>query len=103
MVEHIVAFKFNENYTPEKGKLLVETLLAFKGRIPGIIDITAGLNVTEESSSIHKQGYQLGLRVTFEDQEALRQYGPHAVHQHYVSLLDGIIDNVVVIDYPIAK
>ncbi|WP_223192910.1 Dabb family protein [Paenibacillus sedimenti] len=101
MFEHLVSFKFNANYTPQQESQLVETLLAFKNQIPGIVELTAGVNVTEETDNIH--GFTLGLRVTFEDQEALRQYGPHPVHQQFVKMLDGILDSVVVIDYPIKK
>ncbi|MFH5181889.1 Dabb family protein [Paenibacillus sp. TAB 01] len=101
MYEHIVCFKFNERFQPEMEKGLLEALLSFKGRIPGIVDLTAGINVTEETGNIH--GYTLGLRVTFENQEALRAYGPHPAHQQFVGMLDGILDNVVVVDYPIAN
>ncbi|WP_240418339.1 Dabb family protein [Paenibacillus periandrae] len=100
MYEHIVAFKFNENYKPEHEKQLLESLLSFKGRIPGVVDMTAGVNVTEETDNI--RGYTLGLRVTFEDKQSLQQYGPHPVHQQFVQLLDGIIESVIVIDYPIS-
>jgi hypothetical protein len=101
MFEHLVSFKFKEMLPAPKEKELLETLLSFKERIPGIVDMSAGVNVTDEVGNIH--GYTLGLRVTFQDQESLRQYGPHPVHQQFVKLLDGILDNVVVIDYPIGK
>lgn len=55
--------------------------------------------MTEEQENVH--GYTLGLRVTFESQEALRAYGPHPAHQKFVSMLEGILENVVVVDYPI--
>jgi hypothetical protein len=101
MFEHLVLFEFNEKMNPQKEKELIEFLLSFKDSIPGIIELTAGINVTEETENIH--GYSLGLRVTFQDREALRQYGPHPIHQQFVKLLDGIIENVVVMDYPISK
>jgi hypothetical protein len=101
MFEHLVSFKFNENLDPQKEKELLETLLSFKNKIPGIVDLSAGVNVTEETDNV--QGYTLGLRVTFEDQESLRQYGPHPLHQQFVKSLEGIIENVIVIDYPIVK
>ncbi|WP_426449489.1 Dabb family protein [Paenibacillus sp. S-38] len=100
MYEHIVAFRFKEGIPPEKERELLAQLHSFKGRIPGIIELTAGVNATEEYGNIH--GYTLGLRVTFESLEALRAYGPHPVHQQFVQSLGGILDNVVVIDYPIA-
>lgn len=99
MFEHLVVFKFNANVTPAKQQELLDQLLSFKGRIPGIVDMSAGINVTEETDNIH--GYTLGLRVTFEDREALRTYGPHPVHQQFVRSLDGILESVVVADYPI--
>ncbi|GGF96003.1 Dabb family protein [Paenibacillus abyssi] len=99
MFEHLVTFKFNNKITPQKQQELLHLLLSFKGHIPGIVDLTAGINVTEETDN--QQGYTLGLRVTFENQEALRQYGPHPVHQQFVQSLDGIIDNVIVVDYPV--
>ncbi|MNN67557.1 Stress responsive A/B Barrel Domain protein [compost metagenome] len=99
MYEHLVAFKFNENYNPQSEEKLLQTLLALKDAIPGIVELTAGVNATEETENIH--GYTLGLRVTFADQEALRQYGPHPAHRHFVELLEGIIENVIVVDYPI--
>ncbi|MDF2720243.1 MAG: stress protein [Paenibacillus sp.] len=63
MFEHLVSFKFNETYTVDKEKVLLDTLMTFKERIPGIVELTAGVNVTEEVDNIH--GYTLGLRVTF--------------------------------------
>ncbi|MBS4202351.1 Dabb family protein [Bacillus sp. FJAT-49732] len=100
MYEHMVFFKFIETITPEKEQELLEKLLRFKEKIPGIVELTAGFNVTEEEE--RKQGYSLGLRVTFENKESLNQYGPHPVHQDFVKSLDGVIENVVVVDYPIA-
>ncbi|GMK44685.1 hypothetical protein PghCCS26_18130 [Paenibacillus glycanilyticus] len=98
MYEHLVIFKFNMNITPAKHQELLDQLLGFKERIPGILDISAGLNVTEETENVH--GYTLGLRVTFDSLESLRSYGPHPVHQEFVKSLDGVLENVVVVDYP---
>ncbi|MBD2844050.1 Dabb family protein [Paenibacillus sp. IB182496] len=98
MYEHLVVFKFNTDIIPGKQQELLDQLLGFRGRIPGIIDISAGINVTEETDNIH--GYTLGLRVTFDSLESLRSYGPHPAHQQFVASLDGMLDNVVVVDYP---
>ncbi|MEK3794217.1 Dabb family protein [Paenibacillus sp. FSL R7-0204] len=99
MYEHLVVFRFNEQFDKGQEQDLLQALLALKKQIPGIIDLTAGINVTEEQQNVH--GYTLGLRVTFENQEALREYGPHPAHQKFVSMLEGILENVVVVDYPI--
>jgi hypothetical protein len=100
MVEHLVLFQFNELITPEKEEELVQKLLSFKGRIPGLVEITAGLNVTEEIDK--EQGYRLGLRATFENQEALRAYATHPVHEEFHQLLKDVVKNVIVADYPIS-
>lgn len=81
MYEHLVVFKFNTNITADKKQELLDQLLGFQGRIPGILDISAGLNVTEEVENVH--GYTLGLRVTFDSLESLRAYGPNPVHQQF--------------------
>jgi hypothetical protein len=100
MVEHLVLFQFNELITPEKEEELVQKLLSFKGQIPGLVEITAGLNVTEEVDK--EQGYRLGLRATFESQEALREYATHPVHKEFHQLLKDVVKNVIVADYPIS-
>jgi hypothetical protein len=98
MYEHLVVFKFNTNVTPDKQQELLGQLLGFQDRIPGILDISAGLNVTEEKENVH--GYTLGLRVTFDSLVTLRSYGPHPIHQEFVKSLDGLLENVIVVDYP---
>lgn len=99
MFEHLVVFKFNDNTTLAKQQEWVNQLLALQEQIPGIVGLTARINATEETDRI--QGYTIGLRVTFEDQEALRAYGPHPAHQAFVASLDGWVEDVIVVDYAI--
>lgn len=99
MYEHLVVFRFRPDVPTAKQQELLDQLLAFRGAIPGIAQLTAGINVTEETGNIH--GFSLGLRITFENQDALRAYGPHPIHQAFVRSLDGILEKVVVVDYPI--
>jgi hypothetical protein len=97
MYEHIVMFKFNKNITPEKEQDLLRQLKGFKDNIPGIVELTAGFNVTEEVENKH--GYTMGLRVTFKEKKDLDDYLPHPIHQEFVSSLNGVIDQVIVADY----
>ncbi|WP_246096198.1 Dabb family protein [Paenibacillus sinopodophylli] len=99
MYEHIVSFKFKEELSQNKEAELLDALFALQAQIPGIVQLTAGRNETLETGNI--QGYMLGLRVTFSDQQSLQDYGPHPAHQSFVAMLDGLIDNVIVIDYEI--
>lgn len=98
MYEHLVVFKFNTYVTSAKQQELLDQLLTFRDSIPGIFDISAGINVTEETGNI--KGYTLGLRITFEDLASLRSYGPHPVHQAFVKSLEDILEDVIVVDYP---
>lgn len=100
MYDHLVVFKFNDHLTHKKEKELVDKLKSFKNGIPGIVELTAGINVTEEKENI--KGYTLGLRVTFKDKDTLDQYGPHPLHQEFVGMLEGIIEDVIVVDYPLS-
>ncbi|MFC4778243.1 Dabb family protein [Paenibacillus sp. GCM10023252] len=98
MIEHIVVFRFIEGVSQEQQQELVDKLLDFRGQIPGIVQLSAGVNVTEETAN--HQGFSIGLRVTFENAEALRSYGPHPLHQAFVASLGGLLEQVIVVDYP---
>jgi hypothetical protein len=98
MIEHIVLFKWNEGVSAEAIATAVEGLLALKGKIPGIVDITCGHNFSDRA-----QGYDTGLVVRFEDRAALEAYIPHPEHQHVVqNLLSPIRADVLAVDYEIA-
>lgn len=99
MYEHMVFFKLKESTSREKEQDLLEMLLALKGKIPEIAELTAGFNKTEETDK--QQGYSLGLRVTFESKQALDEYLPHPAHQEFVSAVQKEAEDVVVVDYPI--
>ncbi|GGR26863.1 Dabb family protein [Deinococcus ruber] len=99
MFEHIVIFRFKVLPSAEQLKTLVSTVQAFEQQIPGIVSLSAGLNETDEVQNIHN--YSLGLRITFQSREALKAYLPHPAHQAFVSQLDGLIEHVVVMDYPL--
>ncbi|WP_096200521.1 Dabb family protein [Bacillus sp. FJAT-45350] len=44
MVEHMVLFRFDSNTSSEEKEKLIEKTYGFKLKIPGIVDIQAGLN-----------------------------------------------------------
>ncbi len=96
---HQVLFRFKEPLAPETAHDLTETLLALPAEIAGILDISAGINETEETLNSH--GYTLGLHVSFESRQALRAYQPHPAHQAFIQKLNGLVESVVVMDYPV--
>ncbi|MCI2252861.1 Dabb family protein [Domibacillus sp. PGB-M46] len=100
MYEHLVSFKFKEEVTMEKQQELALQLLKFQGEIPGIMKVTAGINATDEVEQA--QGYTLGLHVTFKDKQSLTEYQTHPLHEKFLSEIEGLIDNVIVVDYEVA-
>jgi hypothetical protein len=63
--------------------------------------LCAVLNMTEEIE--HTQGFTLGIRVTFEDQLACRDYIQHPLHQQLLQSIGPFVEGIVVMDYPFAK
>jgi len=100
MFEHIVLLKLKSDVTADQQEDVVKLAQTFKGAIPGIVDLSAGINVTEEVE--HKQGYTLGIRVTFENRQACRDYVQHPLHQNFLQSVGPFVEGIVVVDYPIA-
>ncbi|MYL35141.1 Dabb family protein [Pontibacillus yanchengensis] len=95
MIEHIVIFKFNEKTSEHEKKEAINQLKSLKQKIPGIVDIQAGLNFSDRS-----QGFDVGLTVRFEDKQSLEEYGPHEKHQEVVSYLKEIgLSDIIVVDF----
>ena len=92
MITHIVLFKFKESTTSEQKEAVIFNLRSLKDEIPGIIDLKAGLNVSDK----HK-GFEIGLSILFNDKKALEQYGPHPKHQNVVTHLkdNGLLDMII--------
>jgi Stress responsive A/B Barrel Domain len=98
MYEHIVLLKLGPNVTIDEQEEAVKHAHAFKDAIPGIVDLSAGINVSEEVE--HKQGYTLGIRVTFTNQQACRDYIQHPLHQNLLQRIGPLVEGIVVVDYP---
>ncbi|WP_217595807.1 Dabb family protein [Cohnella sp. GbtcB17] len=97
MFEHIVLLKFKPNVSTEVKEDAVKRAHDFKGKIPGVVGLSAGINITEEVE--HAQGFTLGIRVTFEDQPACRDYIQHPLHQQFLQFIGPFVDGIVVMDY----
>src|SRR5436853_5094762 len=97
MVEHIVLFKTTEEATPEQRHRAMEALKGLKEKIPGIVDLSVGLNFSPRN-----QGYDIGLVVRFADRAALETYLPHPAHRGCVDeFITPIKQDAIVVDYEI--
>jgi len=70
-------------------------LRGLKGKIPTIVDLSAGRTFTPERG----QGFTVGLVVRFKDKEGLATYLPHPHHVPVKEHVGKICDSVVVVDY----
>ncbi|OME92672.1 MULTISPECIES: Dabb family protein [Paenibacillus] len=100
MFEHIVLLKFKPDVSIEVKESAIKRAHDFKGNIPGIVELSAGINVTEEIELM--QGFTLGIRVTFEDQQACRDYIQHPLHQSLLQSIGPSVEGIVFMDYPFA-
>ncbi|OIB04975.1 stress protein [Paenibacillus sp. LC231] len=100
MFEHIVLLKFKPDVSIEAKESAIKRAHDFKRNIPGIVELSTGINVTEEIE--HMQGFTLGIRVTFEDQQACRDYIQHPLHQRLLQSIGPFVEGIVVMDYPFA-
>jgi hypothetical protein len=97
MVEHIVLLKLKSETTEQQIQTLTNALLNMAKDIPGIEEISAGMNNSPEGKS---QGYTYGFIVRFSNKEARDAYLPHLVHRHVADeYLRPIVDDVLVFDY----
>ncbi len=95
MVQHIVLFKLKAEATDEQRAALCQALGDLGAQVPGILDLSAGLNFSHRN-----QGYDVGLSVKFVDQAAAEAYHPHPAHRAAVeNSIRPIAEDVIVVDY----
>ncbi|MCZ6676226.1 MAG: Dabb family protein [Candidatus Poribacteria bacterium] len=97
MIEHIVLLKLKSDTTEEQIQALTDALLKMGEEIPGIEDISAGMNNSPEGKN---HDFTYGFIVRFRDEAARDAYLPHPVHRQVAGeYLRPIVDDVLVFDY----
>jgi hypothetical protein len=97
MVEHIVLLKLKPNTTEAQLQALTDALLKMPADIPGIEDVSAGINNSPEEKN---NGFTYGFIVRFRDIAARDGYLPHPAHiQVAQGCIRPIVDDVLVFDY----
>jgi hypothetical protein len=108
----LVNFYSKPEATPEQIAALKQALLALKGKIPVIVDVSAGINVTERA-----KGFNFGLTVIITSKEGwsrrmsvyitlrfpiadLPTYAQHPAHQACIKeFIDPIREETMALDY----
>ncbi len=95
MVEHLVLLKLKDGTPEEAIGAIVDGLRALPDQIETIRELSCGLNFSERG-----QGFQIGLRVRFDDRAGLEVYGPHPAHQGVVAkLIRPHLEDIVASDF----
>ncbi len=96
MFIHIFGFKWKPEATePQKDRATAD-IMAFKGKIPGLLEVHVGQNVSTKG-----QGYTFAGVMKFTDKHALDAYVLHPQHQALLKWLVPLIDPVELDFHPI--
>ncbi len=98
MIKHIVLWTFHEHANGRsKAENLAEAkvrLLAMEGKIPGLLSIECGENITSNDAY-----WDLALYCSFDSEESLRVYETHPEHEGVKEFLRLVRDQRVAVDY----
>ena len=96
VLRHMVLFKFNEGTSIDKINEVQQAFSALPSKISEVHDFEWGLNNSPEGLD---KGFTHCFFITFKSEADRAAYLPNADHQAFVSLLDGHIEDVLVVDY----
>jgi hypothetical protein len=97
---HVVLFKFKSSATAEQIQAVVDAFRELPSKIPTIVDLEWGTNVSPEEKN---EGFTHCFLVTFKDQAGVDVYLPHPAHKAFGTLLRPILDKVLVVDFVAKK
>ena len=95
-VKHIGFFKFNPECTEEDIAEVWRVIENLPRKIPGILDLTWGVNDSTEGLS---EGFTHSFVMLFENAAEKENYLPHPVHQAAVDVVVPHLEKVIVCDH----
>lgn len=87
MFIHTFAFRWKSGVTSEQKERALKEILALQGQIPGLLETSAGHNVSPRS-----EGYEFGGVMKFPDQATFEAYNNHPIHQKLLAWLIPLVD-----------
>ena len=96
VLRHVVLFKFKEGTDPARIEKAEKAFAELPSKIKEVRDFEWGINNSPEGLD---RGLTHCYLITFNSEEDRTTYLPHPDHQAFVKLLDGIIEEAVVVDY----
>jgi hypothetical protein len=95
-LHHVVAFKFKKSATAAQIVEVEEAFRALKKKIPVIVNLEWGTNVSPEK---HDKGFTHGFLLTFKSAKDRDAYLIHPDHQAFGKVVGPVLDDVFVIDF----
>ena len=97
-VKHIAFFQFKPICTPEDIADVWRIIEDLPRKIPGVLDLTWGVNNSTEGLS---EGFTHSFVMLFESAAARDAYLPHPIHQEAVRQVVPRLERVVVCDHEV--
>jgi len=95
-VQHIVLFQFPERLPADQEEEMFALVREWPEKIGGFTKLRIGADISGRS-----RGYQYGLFTEFENQDRLRDYFPHHVHQAFADWVHSRGSQEIAFDYPV--
>lgn len=99
-VRHIVLLKLKDDVTPARAADLISEFRALQGKIPGILSIEEGPDMSTEGFS---KGFQRAVIVTFRDRAARDVYLTHPEHEAFKKNNIGSLADLLVMDFEVRR
>ena len=96
VMQHIVLFKFKEDVKAGEISKIETAFAGLANKVDEIIGYEAGTNVSPEELD---KGFTHAFVVTFRDAAGRDAYLPHKAHKKFVKMLDGKLEDVLVVDF----
>jgi hypothetical protein len=93
---HVVSIKFKQGTSKEQIKAVEEAFAGLKEKIPGIVAMTWGTNVSPEK---HDKGFTHCFILAFDGEKSRDAYLPHPEHKAFGKILGPVLEDVFVIDF----
>ena len=95
-LQHVVCFKFKTTVTAQDLKKVETAFQALKGKIPQIVSLQWGTNVSKENKD---KGFTHCFILTFKSEQDVETYIGHPDHKAFGKLVGPLLDDVFVIDF----
>jgi hypothetical protein len=95
-LQHVVSFKFKSTAAPQDIKKVEQAFQGLKQKIPQIVSLEWGTNVSKEKKD---KGFTHCFLLTFKTQQDLDAYVVHPEHKAFGKIVGPLLDDVFVIDF----